>query len=201
MSIALGRIPNLGVLGPPGGARRGADPVHQQRELAVLLVEGHDPEIGVSALLEGRDEGPGGQIGVHLEHPAARLAPLVFVIQGLLSRLLERLETRHLACAALSLTLELEGGGRDARRVGVAAPTLDLRGLVRARRLSRATMRNIRQNLFFAFVYNSLGVPIAAGVLYPFFGILLSPIIAAAAMSFSSVSVIGNALRLNRAKL
>jgi Cu+-exporting ATPase len=74
----------------------------------------------------------------------------------------------------------------------------DLRGIVRARRLSRATIRNIRQNLFFAFVYNALGVPIAAGVLYPFFGWLLSPMIAAAAMSFSSVSVIANALRLRR---
>ena len=77
----------------------------------------------------------------------------------------------------------------------------DLTGIVRARRLSDSTMRNIRQNLFFAFVYNVLGVPIAAGVLYPFFGILLSPIVAAAAMSFSSVSVIGNALRLRRARL
>ena len=74
----------------------------------------------------------------------------------------------------------------------------DLRGIVRARSLSRATMRNIKQNLFFAFIYNTLGVPIAAGVLYPFFGILLSPMIAAAAMSFSSVSVIANALRLRR---
>jgi Cu+-exporting ATPase len=74
----------------------------------------------------------------------------------------------------------------------------DLRGIVRARSLSRATMNNIKQNLFFAFVYNTLGVPIAAGVLYPFFGILLSPMIAAAAMSFSSVSVIANALRLRR---
>ncbi len=77
----------------------------------------------------------------------------------------------------------------------------DLTGIVRARRLSEATMRNIRQNLFFAFVYNSLGVPLAAGVLYPFFGILLSPIIAAAAMSFSSVSVITNSLRLRKAKI
>jgi P-type Cu+ transporter len=77
----------------------------------------------------------------------------------------------------------------------------DLRGIVRARVLSRLTMGNIKQNLFFAFIYNSLGVPIAAGVLYPFFGILLSPMIAAAAMSFSSVSVIGNALRLRRASL
>jgi len=72
---------------------------------------------------------------------------------------------------------------------------------VRARRLSHATMLNIRQNLFFAFIYNALGVPVAAGLLYPFFGILLSPIIAAAAMSFSSVSVITNALRLKRVKL
>lgn len=77
----------------------------------------------------------------------------------------------------------------------------DLRGIVRARRLSRATMGNIKQNLFFAFVYNALGVPIAAGVLYPFFGLLLNPMIAAAAMSFSSVSVIGNALRLRRVNL
>jgi Cu+-exporting ATPase len=77
----------------------------------------------------------------------------------------------------------------------------DLRGIVRARKLSRLAMRNIRQNLFFAFVYNSIGVPIAAGILYPFFGLLLSPIIASAAMSFSSVSVVANALRLGRAKL
>jgi Cu+-exporting ATPase len=77
----------------------------------------------------------------------------------------------------------------------------DLRGVVRAVRLSRSTMKNIRQNLFFAFVYNSLGVPLAAGILYPFFGLLLSPMIAAAAMTFSSVSVIGNALRLRSARL
>jgi Cu+-exporting ATPase len=77
----------------------------------------------------------------------------------------------------------------------------DLRGIARARRLSEATMRNIRQNLFFAFVYNALGVPIAAGALYPVVGLLLSPIIASAAMTFSSVSVIVNALRLRRARL
>ncbi|HKY45592.1 MAG TPA: heavy metal translocating P-type ATPase, partial [Pyrinomonadaceae bacterium] len=77
----------------------------------------------------------------------------------------------------------------------------DLRGIIRARSLSRATMRNIKQNLFFAFIYNTLGVPIAAGVLYPFFGLLLSPMIAAAAMSFSSVSVIANALRLKSWKI
>jgi Cu+-exporting ATPase len=77
----------------------------------------------------------------------------------------------------------------------------DLRGILRARALSRATMRNIKQNLFFAFVYNSVGVPVAAGILYPFFGLLLSPMIAAAAMSFSSVSVITNALRLRGIRL
>ena len=77
----------------------------------------------------------------------------------------------------------------------------DLMGIVRALRLSRATMKNIRQNLFFAFVYNSIGVPIAAGLLYPFFGLLLSPMIAAAAMSLSSVSVITNALRLRKVQL
>ncbi|TFH42517.1 MAG: copper-translocating P-type ATPase, partial [Lysobacterales bacterium] len=95
------------------------------------------------------------------------------------------------------------GTGADVamESAGVTLVKGDLRGIVRARRLSRATMRNIRQNLFFAFAYNSLGVPIAAGVLFPFFGILLSPMIAAAAMSFSSVSVIFNALRLNRVKL
>jgi Cu+-exporting ATPase len=77
----------------------------------------------------------------------------------------------------------------------------DLRGIVRARRLSRGTMRNIRQNLFFAFVYNALGVPVAAGIAYPLFGLLLSPMIASAAMTFSSVSVILNALRLRRLAL
>jgi Cu+-exporting ATPase len=95
------------------------------------------------------------------------------------------------------------GTGTDVamESAGVTLVKGDLRGIVRARRLSRATMRNIRQNLFFAFVYNSLGVPIAAGVLYPVFGILLSPIVAAAAMSFSSVSVVTNALRLRRADI
>jgi P-type Cu+ transporter len=95
------------------------------------------------------------------------------------------------------------GTGTDVamESAGVTLVKGDLRGIVRARRLSQATMRNIRQNLFFAFVYNALGVPIAAGVLYPFFGLLLSPMIAAAAMSFSSVSVVGNALRLRTARL
>jgi Cu+-exporting ATPase len=95
------------------------------------------------------------------------------------------------------------GTGTDVamESAGITLLKGDLGGLVRARKLSEATMRNIRQNLFFAFIYNALGVPIAAGVLYPFFGLLLQPTIAAAAMSFSSVSVIANALRLRNIKL
>jgi Cu+-exporting ATPase len=95
------------------------------------------------------------------------------------------------------------GTGTDVamESAGVTLVKGDLRGILRARLLSRTTMKNIKQNLFFAFVYNSLGIPVAAGVLYPFLGILLSPIFAAAAMSFSSVSVIGNALRLRGAKI
>ena len=95
------------------------------------------------------------------------------------------------------------GTGTDVamESAGVTLVKGDLNGIVRARRLSRATLRNIRQNLFFAFVYNALGVPIAAGVLYPAFGILLSPMLAAAAMSFSSVSVVYNALRLRSAAI
>jgi Cu+-exporting ATPase len=95
------------------------------------------------------------------------------------------------------------GTGTDVamESAGVTLVKGDLRGIARARTLSRATMRNIRQNLFFAFLYNALGVPIAAGVLFPVLGLLLSPIVAAAAMSFSSVSVVGNALRLRRVQL
>jgi P-type Cu+ transporter len=84
---------------------------------------------------------------------------------------------------------------------GVTLLKGDLTGIVRARKLSQATMSNIRQNLFFAFIYNAAGIPIAAGILYPAFGVLLSPIIAAAAMALSSVSVVGNALRLRATQL
>jgi Cu+-exporting ATPase len=95
------------------------------------------------------------------------------------------------------------GTGTDVaiESAGVTLLQGDLQGIVRARRLSSATMSNIRQNLFFAFIYNAAGVPIAAGVLYPFFGLLLSPIIAAAAMALSSVSVIANSLRLRATEL
>ena len=95
------------------------------------------------------------------------------------------------------------GTGTDVamQSAGITLVQGDLSGIARARTLSRATLQNIRQNLFFAFIYNALGVPIAAGVLYPVFGLLLSPMIAGAAMSFSSVSVIANALRLRSVKL
>jgi Cu+-exporting ATPase len=95
------------------------------------------------------------------------------------------------------------GTGTDVamQSAGVTLVKGDLRGIARARRLSRATMSNIRQNLFFAFIYNALGVPLAAGALYPAFGLLLNPMIAAAAMTFSSVSVISNALRLRKMAL
>ena len=95
------------------------------------------------------------------------------------------------------------GTGTDVamESAGITLIKGDLRGIARARRLSKATMRNIRQNLFLAFAYNAVGVPVAAGLLYPFFGILISPIWASAAMTFSSVSVIVNALRLSRAEL
>jgi Cu+-exporting ATPase len=95
------------------------------------------------------------------------------------------------------------GSGTDVaiESAGVTLLKGDLTGIVRAQHLSKATMRNIRQNLFFAFAYNVAGIPVAAGVLYPVFGLLLSPIIAAAAMALSSVSVIGNALRLKRMEI
>jgi len=105
-----------------------------------------------------------------------------------------------LAEAAVGIAM---GTGADVaiESAGITLVKGDLRAIVRARRLSRATMRNIRQNLFLAFVYNAIGVPVAAGLLYPFTGIMISPIWASAAMTFSSVSVIGNALRLRRAQL
>jgi Cu+-exporting ATPase len=105
-----------------------------------------------------------------------------------------------LAAAEVGIAM---GTGTDVAMESAGATLLkgDLMGIVRARRLSEATMSNIRQNLFFAFIYNAAGIPIAAGVLYPTFGLLLSPIIAAAAMALSSVSVVGNALRLKSINL
>ena len=106
------------------------------------------------------------------------------------------------ALAAADVGIAMGTGADVAKETaGVTLLGGDLMALVRARRLARATLRNIRQNLIFAFLYNAAGVPIAAGVLYPAFGITLSPVIAAAAMSLSSVSVIANALRLKRSRL
>jgi Cu+-exporting ATPase len=105
-----------------------------------------------------------------------------------------------LAAAEVGIAM---GSGTDVaiESAGITLLRGDLTGIVRARRLSRAVMSNIRQNLIFAFIYNALGVPVAAGVFYPLFGVLLSPMIAAAAMALSSVSVVGNALRLSRQPL
>jgi Cu+-exporting ATPase len=105
-----------------------------------------------------------------------------------------------LAAAEVGIAM---GTGTDVamESAGVTLLKGDLTGIVRARRLSRATMNNIRQNLFFAFAYNAAGIPIAAGALYPTFGLLLSPIVAAVAMALSSVSVVGNALRLRTARI
>jgi P-type Cu+ transporter len=106
------------------------------------------------------------------------------------------------ALAAADVGIAMDTGTDVAMEsAGVTLLKGDLQGIARARRLSQATMRNIRQNLFFAFVYNAAGVPIAAGALYPFTGVLLSPVIAALAMSLSSVSVIANALRLRSVEL
>jgi Cu+-exporting ATPase len=106
------------------------------------------------------------------------------------------------ALAAANVGIAMGSGADIAiESAGITLLRSDLRGVVSALRLSRTTMRNIRQNLFFAFVYNIVGVPVAAGILYPFFGVVLSPMIASAAMTFSSVSVIANALRLRSVKL
>jgi Cu+-exporting ATPase len=124
-----------------------------------------------------------------------RLAGLFAVSDPVKSTTPEALAAAHVGIAM--------GTGTDVamQSAGVTLVQGDLRGIERARRLSRATMRNVRQNLFFAFAYNALGIPVAAGVLYPVSGLLLSPMLAAAAMSLSSVSVIGNALRLRRVVL
>src|SRR5437667_23385 len=110
--------------------------------------------------------------------------------------------SRAPALAAADVGIAM-GTGTDVamESAGVTLLKGDLTGIVRARKLSQATMSNIRQNLFFAFIYNAAGIPVAAGILYPAFGILLSPIIAAAAMALSSVSVVGNALRLRASRL
>ncbi len=194
--------------GKAGGLVSVADPIKETTPVAIKAL--HDDEVHI-VMLTGDSETTAKAV--------ARKLGLDEVIAGVLpdqkAEMVKRLQSEGrivgmagdgvndapaLAQAQVGIAM---GTGTDVamESAGVTLVKGDLRGLVRARRLSRATMRNIRQNLFFAFIYNSLGVPVAAGVLYPAFGILLSPIIAAAAMSFSSVSVVMNALRLNRVKL
>jgi len=163
----------------------------------VMLTGDHKTTAQAVATRLGLDE-------VHAEVQPAQKAELVAKLQAE-GRIVAMAgdgvnDAPALALAQVGIAM---GTGTDIamQSAGVTLVRGDLRGIARARRLSRATVRNIRQNLFFAFVYNLLGVPIAAGVLYPSFGMLLSPMIAAAAMSLSSVSVIANALRLRRAKL
>jgi Cu+-exporting ATPase len=185
-----------------------ADPIKQSSPEAIQQL--HEQGIRV-IMLTGDNETTAGAV--------ARTLKLDEVIAGVLpdqkAQVIKRLQSEGrrvamagdgindapaLAQAEVGIAM---GTGTDVamQSAGVTLVKGDLRGIVRAIRLSRATMQNIKQNLFFAFLYNALGVPLAAGVLYPFFGVLLSPMIAAAAMSFSSVSVIGNALRLRRAAI
>jgi hypothetical protein len=165
---------------------------HADRALAPALAHGDRGRVGHRSLDEFAQPLAGGRDGAQ----QARLfgsrqtpdgAGLVFRLQ-------------EVAAADVGIAM---GTGTDVAIESASVTLLkgDLRGIARARLLSRATMLNIRQNLFFAFIYNAAGVPIAAGVLYPFFGVMLSPIIAAAAMALSSVSVVGNSLRLRSAKL
>ena len=125
---------------------------------------------------------------------------LRLTLDAAVQRALAQGEEMRLAQAQVGIAMAT-GTDVAMQSAGVTLIKGDLRAIARARRLSHATMRNIRQNLFFALIYNGLGIPLAAGVLYPFFGLLLSPMIAATAMTFSSVSVISNALRIRNASL
>jgi Cu+-exporting ATPase len=196
------------------GAARGligiADPVKLETKETIQTLRGEDLEpIMVTGDNRTTAEAVARAVGidagaVHAEVPPERKADIVERLQEQGRRVAMAgdgvNDAPALARAAVGIAM---GTGTDVaiESAGITLVKGDLRGIVRARRLSRATMRNIRQNLFFAFVYNLAGVPIAAGVLYPWFGVLLSPMIASAAMTFSSVSVIANALRLRHAEL
>jgi Cu+-exporting ATPase len=196
------------------GAARGligiADPVKLETKETIQTLRGEDLEpIMVTGDNRTTAEAVARAVGidagaVHAEVPPERKADIVERLQEQGRRVAMAgdgvNDAPALARADVGIAM---GTGTDVaiESAGVTLVKGDLRGIVRARRLSRATMRNIRQNLFFAFVYNMAGVPIAAGLLYPWFGVLLSPMIASAAMTFSSVSVIANALRLRHAEL
>ena len=198
----------MAVDGRPAGLLGVADPVKESAREAVRWLH----QQGIRMVMLSGDsrttaEAVGRELGideVHAEVPPEEKAERIKRLQAA-GRIVAMAgdginDAPALAQAQVGIAM---GSGADVaiESAGITLLGGDLRGIVRARKLSRATMRNIRQNLFWAFLYNSLGVPIAAGVFYPAFGWLLSPVIASAAMTFSSLSVIGNALRLRRVKL
>jgi Cu+-exporting ATPase len=194
--------------GKPGGILAVADPVKSSTPQAISELHALGLQL---VMLTGDNRRTADAVAKHLglEAVEAEIDPAgkVAYVKKL------RAEGKHVAMAGDGINdapalSEAEvgiamGTGTDVamQSAGVTLVKGDLRGIAKAIRLSRATMRNIRENLFFAFLYNALGIPLAAGVLYPFFGWLLSPIIAGAAMSLSSLSVIGNALRLRKVRL
>jgi P-type E1-E2 ATPase len=194
--------------GKPAGILAVADPIKSTTAEAIGELHGLGMKI---VMLTGDNRRTAGAVAkeLGLDGVEAEIEPAGKVAQ--VKKL--RAEGKHVAMAGDGINdapalSEAEvgiamGTGTDVamQSAGITLVKGDLRGIAKAIRLSRATMRNIRQNLLFAFLYNALGIPLAAGVLYPFFGLLLSPIIAGAAMSLSSVSVIGNALRLRKAAL
>jgi Cu+-exporting ATPase len=198
----------VAVDGKPAGFLGAADPIRPSTRAAIAAM--HDLEIRVVMLTgdaKATAEAVAKELGIDSVEAGVLPAGKAEVVARLKSegRIVAMAgdginDAPALAAADVGIAM---GTGTDVaiQSAGVTLVGGDLAGLLRARRLSRATIRNIRQNLFFAFLYNSLGVPLAAGVLYPFFGVLLSPIIASAAMSLSSVSVITNALRLRRTDL
>jgi len=198
----------VAVEGRAAGVLTVADPVKSTTAQALAELR----ELGVNVLMLTGDnprtaEAVAGKLGIadfqagvtpHDKHEKVKSLKAAGRIVGMAGDGIN--DAPALAAADVGIAM---GTGTDIamESAGVTLVKGDLRGIVRAIRLGRAMMQNIRQNLFFAFIYNALGVPVAAGVLYPFFGVLLSPIIAGAAMSLSSVSVIGNALRLRSGKL
>jgi len=198
----------VGIDGQPAGLLGVADPIKESTPEAITMLHGdHVHVVMVTGDNRTTAEAVARKLGLDKVEAEVLPADKVAVIKRL------QAEGRTVAMAGDGIN---DAPALAQAHVGVAMGTGtdvamesadvtlvkgDLRGIVRARRLSRATMRNIRENLFFAFIYNALGVPVAAGVLYPIFGLLLSPIIASAAMTFSSVSVIGNALRLRKVAL
>ena len=188
----------VGVADPIKGSAREAVPLLRRERIRIVMLTG-DSRATAQAVARELDIGE-----VHAEVLPDRKGAIVKQLQSEGHKVAMAGDGVNDAPALAQADVGIAmGTGTDVamESAGITLVKGDLRGIVRARRLSRGAMRNIRQNLFFAFVYNTLGVPIAAGVLYPFFGLLLSPIIASAAMTFSSVSVISNALRLRKLEL